>query len=200
MSWETQQFLIIVGVVLFCIGICFLVLAPHTLLSYESMMAFAKRWRMQHRVITDFDDSKEPYLLRWNRRFGKISFKIHAILRADGDRCVHDHPWWFIRIILAGGYTEVYENRKGQLVTQELKVWRPWAPWRIYWCPRDFKHRITKITNGMVSWSFVISGPHWQEWGFFVKRNGVQQKMHYKEFCAMPEGKRIGWCQEDDKS
>lgn len=31
---------------------------------------------------------------------------IHSILRSDDDQCLHDHPWNFTSLILAGGYFE----------------------------------------------------------------------------------------------
>lgn len=51
-----------------------------------------------------------PYLIRWNL-FGIgedskwFSVKIHNILVSD-DECLHDHPWWFVSIILKGSYKE----------------------------------------------------------------------------------------------
>jgi hypothetical protein len=49
-----------------------------------------------------------PYLYRWyliprNRRF---NIYLHKFLRDDDDRALHDHPWWFVSLILKGGYFE----------------------------------------------------------------------------------------------
>ncbi len=51
-----------------------------------------------------------PYLIRWNifglgRDSKLFSIKLHKILISD-DECLHDHPWWFVSIILKGSYTE----------------------------------------------------------------------------------------------
>jgi hypothetical protein len=49
-------------------------------------------------------DPARPYLLRWyiwrSKRFG--SCYLHKFLRDDDDRALHDHPWWFVSLILIG--------------------------------------------------------------------------------------------------
>lgn len=52
-----------------------------------------------------------PYLLRWfliprNRWF---NIYLHKFCRDDDDRALHDHPWWFVSIMLQGSYVEHLE-------------------------------------------------------------------------------------------
>src|SRR5687767_11882279 len=50
----------------------------------------------------------DPYLYRWTFfDLGFCSLKLHKIVRDDYDD-LHDHPWDFWSLILAGGY---YEER-----------------------------------------------------------------------------------------
>ncbi|WP_425618078.1 hypothetical protein NA78x_001771 [Anatilimnocola sp. NA78] len=154
------------------------------------------------KVITDLARAA-PYLIRWSMwlPFG-CSLKLHQIVRPDDDRCMHDHPWWFLRIILWGGYTEdvrhAFElNETAWMLdvyteTCVRKPWRPWAPWRIYWCPSNFAHRITKLTNGRSSWSLVLCGPRSQEWGFFTRSGWVA----WREFVNAAWSKRVLWCED----
>lgn len=134
------------------------------------------------RVITDLARTT-PYLIRWSLwlPFG-MSLKLHQIVRPDDDRCAHDHPWWFVRIILWGGYTEACgeENR-----VEHRK------PWRIYFCPTGFRHRILTLPNGE-SWSLVLCGPRSQRWGFFTN----QGWMHWKSFVDAAWSKRVLWCDD----
>lgn len=49
-----------------------------------------------------------PYLRRWhvlprNRLF---NLYLHHFLRDDDDRALHDHPWCWASLVLAGGYYE----------------------------------------------------------------------------------------------
>ena len=133
---------------------------------------------------------EDLYLRRWNMYLPfRWSIKVHKIVRNDDDRCQHDHPWIFIRIILWGGYVE---ERGGKRVV--LKPWRPWAFWRIYPALGKFKHRIDRLLRP-VSWSLIICGPKKMEWGFYTKGGW----MHWQEFASQAKGKRIMWC-EDGRS
>lgn len=140
------------------------------------------------RTITNLDGSS-PYLTRWSLYlpFG-VSLKLHKIMRADDDRCHHDHPWWFIRIILAGGYVE--EHGKDFKVSHR-KPWRPWAPWRLYYCGAEFRHRIISLPKN-VNWTLVVSGSRKREWGFYTKRGWVQ----WREFVNEVLTTRVLWCEE----
>jgi hypothetical protein len=48
------------------------------------------------------------YMKRWILRlpFG-FTIRLHQILRSDGDRHLHDHPFDFTSLLLTGGYTEI---------------------------------------------------------------------------------------------
>ena len=117
-----------------------------------------------HFVIGGADD---PYMLRWyliprNRRF---NIYLHKFLRHDDDRALHDHPWWFISIMLKGGYYEIVKGGKCigraapsiafRRATHRHRVvlrapqgkslpcwtlifaWRPKRTWG-FWCPKGF--------------------------------------------------------------
>lgn len=59
-----------------------------------------------HMVIGGTND---PYLLRWYLipRNPIVNVYLHKFLRSDDDRALHDHPWWFVSLILRGQYDEV---------------------------------------------------------------------------------------------
>lgn len=48
------------------------------------------------------------YMKRWILRlpFG-FTLRLHLILRSDGDRHLHDHPFDFVSLLLTGGYVEI---------------------------------------------------------------------------------------------
>lgn len=57
------------------------------------------------KVINDGCD--RPYLIRFSIfEFFGFSLKLHFILRSDDDRSLHDHPWTFWTLMIAGGYWE----------------------------------------------------------------------------------------------
>lgn len=141
---------------------------------------------LTYRTIFDLKGTKD-YLHRWSLWLPLgLSIKIHRIMRTDEDRCEHDHPWWFIRFILWGGYTEQINGK-----LRQRKPWRPWAFWRIYPCLPSFRHRITKLPR-KENWSLVICGRNKGDWGFFTKKGWVS----WRKFLNYATFNRILWCDE----
>lgn len=57
------------------------------------------------------------FLKRWTvMKIGKLHIRIHDITGADTTTLLHTHPFWYISVILCGGYTEIME-RGGVLVS-----------------------------------------------------------------------------------
>lgn len=57
-----------------------------------------------------------PYLRRWvvEGKSGR-SVRIHHFYRSDDARHFHDHPWWFVTLVVRGGYTDVSEMGEDKL-------------------------------------------------------------------------------------
>ena len=77
---------------------------------------------------------------------------LHKFLRSDDDRAPHNHPWWFISIILTGSYTE--HTRTGPLLRR--------APSIVYRSP-NHSHRIMLVPGKTVRTLF-ITGPVVRQW------------------------------------
>lgn len=102
----------------------------------------------------------DPYLLRWwliprNRWF---NIYLHRIAKSDDDRALHDHPWWNVSYVLAGGYTEHRIAAGGVHSTRVLTAGR--------WLFRKAStaHRL-ELHDGPC-WSLFVTGPVIREWGF----------------------------------
>jgi hypothetical protein len=79
---------------------------------------------------------------------------LHRIGSSDADPCMHDHPWWFLSIILRGGYTEhtphgVFNRRPGQFIYH----------------PVGWLHR---VELSKPAWTILIGGPVKRVWGFMT--------------------------------
>lgn len=85
-----------------------------------------------------------------------LSIFVHDFLRSDSDRCVHDHPWWFVSVILRGGYWEVDKDR----------VYRWHGPGSILVRRATWAHRIELKNPWDPVTSLVITGPKVRQWGF----------------------------------
>lgn len=136
-----------------------------------------------HSVIQDLN-RKRDYLSRWSLWLpGGLSIKVHKILVADNDRCEHDHPWWFIRVILWGGYREIVKGR-----LYDRLPWRPWYFWRIYPCLPSFQHKIIRLFRGE-SWSLVLCGKNKGYWGFITKDGWVPWQVFLDNVK-----RAVAWC------
>lgn len=148
-----------------------------------------KLFSISNTRVLDFGGVNE-YLLRWSLwlPFG-LSLKLHRIIRADDDRCEHDHPWWFIRVILYGGYKEKIKGK-----VYDRLPWRPWAFWRIYPCLPSFQHAIIKL-NKKENWSLVLCGRNKGTWGFITK----QGWMRWDAFLNGTRQQLVVWCGKGDE-
>lgn len=115
-----------------------------------------------------------PYLTRWTlsgKRFegnGRAVF-LHHFERSDADE-MHDHPWRFVSLILAGGYYEV-TPAKGWVngIGPTQKRW--YGPGRILTRPAEWIHRV-EIPPGRCCWTLILRGVRVRSWGFHCPNLG----------------------------
>lgn len=69
----------------------------------------------------------------------------------------HDHPWWFITLLLKGGYLERQSLKVGSKLTRRY-------PGMILYRPADHAHDV--VTPYGRSWSLVVTGRKSRDWGF----------------------------------
>ncbi len=109
----------------------------------------------------------DVYLNRWfviprNKWF---NIYLHEFCRSDDDRALHDHPWFWLSLILDGEYSE-HRIRAGGVATRVLRTQgsiRVAAPWTA--------HRV-ELTVGRV-WTLFITGPRLRVWGFHCPQRWV---------------------------
>lgn len=134
-----------------------------------------------------------PYMLRWFilPRNRWLNVYLHKFMRDDDDRALHDHPWWFVSLMLWGSYVE----------TRPARSWEPLAYYRRRegWF-RDFRrgwlsivyrratdqHRVS-LDNGHC-WTLVITGPKVRTWGFWCPKGFVP----WDEFVDQSDHGNIG--------
>lgn len=122
--------------------------------------------------------------------YSLLSARIHHILRSDMDRALHDHPWWYITIILKGGYYEVTPvdgprprraMKFNTMRSGELKsYYRKWyGPGSIRFARAKQQHRL-EIPKGATAWTLFIHGPKCREWGYQVPAKGWVHNEEYE--------------------
>lgn len=125
-----------------------------------------------------------PYLLRWwviprNRVFNVY---LHAFLRSDDDRALHDHPWANASLLLEGTYTE-HEIAAGGVHTRtvyEAGDVRVRASGRM-------AHRV-ELHAGPCRTLF-LTGPVYRSWGFHCPDAGW---VHWERFVDARDNGAIG--------
>ena len=139
-------------------------------------------WLEQHdrkRIIMD-RASKEPLLTRYyiflkDRKWFPFNVFIHKFHSSDpGD--VHDHPWPYATLILAGGYYEYVPefNSKGDMIA-ETKHWR--KPGHFRTCSANSYHRI-ELDPSVTAWTLFMPGPQKREWGFLVNNKWIHNDIY----------------------
>lgn len=127
-----------------------------------------------HKVIGPLDN---PYMYRWFIfKVGKLPrVYLHRFLRSDEDRALHNHPWWFVSILLRGSYIE--HNRGGPV--------RRSAP-SIAYRGLDHDHRV-ELVPGKPVWTLFITGPVRQPWGFWCTNGTDEHLVPWREFDGCDE-------------
>ena len=131
-----------------------------------------------HQIIGDPD---APYLRRWyllppNRH---LNIYLHHFRSSDDDRALHDHPWAFASILIAGAYLEITDS------ASTLRT-----PGSIARRRADHRHRIQLVTKPDGTergcWTLLITGPHRRQWGFWCGRRFVPWQQFGPRGCDSP--------------
>ena len=125
----------------------------------------------RRRVIYDRLDN-EPYLERYylflkNRESFPFNIFLHRFLKSDPDD-LHDHPWAFRTLILAGGYWEF---------TDDGKFWR--GPLSYRYSPANTFHRVELDKNIPYCWTLFIPSKSFKEWGFKTKDGWLKHDEYF---------------------
>jgi hypothetical protein len=116
---------------------------------------------------------ERPYLLRWFLipRNHRLNIYLHKFMRDDDDRALHDHPWWFVSVMLWGRYKEFVVSALGG--QQRLDRRTGSAAFR----PAVHRHRVElfKDEQGQPQpcWTLVITGRKSRTWGFWCNKGFV---------------------------
>ena len=135
--------------------------------------------------------SRLPYLTRWtllgrrNEGTGRAVF-LHRFRRSDADE-LHDHPWPFVSIILAGGYHEV-TPAPGWAGGSGPTRRRWYGPGSVLRRPARWIHRV-EIPDGAEAWTLILRGRKERSWGFWWPSVGfVPWRVHLANAEATGRG------------
>lgn len=130
-------------------------------------------WRQQ------LGRSECPYAERWVLNLYFFSIRLHHFIRSDDARAFHDHPWWFITMVLRGGYTDRSPDGDDHLGVRSIR-----------YRPALHKHTIVVDSGGV--WTVLITGPQTRRWGFWVNNKWKKSNKYFFEHGHHP-------CDQDEK-
>lgn len=110
------------------------------------------------------------YLFLKDRKRFPFNAFLHKFQKGDpGD--VHDHPWPYFTLVLAGGYYEwIPQFHDDGTMSCEVRKWR--GPGHFRFCSANSYHRI-ELKPGVTPWTLFMPGPQRQEWGFLVDNKWI---------------------------
>jgi hypothetical protein len=134
------------------------------------------------RIIMD-RQCDEPLLTRYyvflkDRKRFPFNIFLHKFHKGDpGD--VHDHPWPYFTLILAGGYYEwIPQFNDDGTMSCEVRKWR--GPGHFRFCSANSYHRI-ELKDGVTPWTLFMPGPQKQEWGFLVDNKWIHNDNYLEQ-------------------
>lgn len=113
------------------------------------------------------------YLKRWVINFWLFSIRLHHWRSSDDRRYFHDHPWWFITVVLKGGYIDVSPQGKDKLTTGSIR-----------WRSAYHRHYVRVASRGC--WSLLLTGRSFRHWGFWVKNKFLRARRYFFKFGHHP--------------
>lgn len=98
--------------------------------------------------------------------------RYHHILESD-QSAMHDHPWDFVSVILAGSYVESTPAGECEFGPGSVLVRRA-----------EELHRLT-LPSGPV-WTFIVVGPARRRWGFHTDDGWIP----WQQYLGVPSSER----------
>lgn len=123
---------------------------------------------------------ESPYMLRWYLipRNRWLNLYLHKFLSDDEDRALHDHPWWFVSLMIRGSYYETSEAAPSVFVSNIREA--PSLAFR----SATHRHKVALLRdlNGqpIPCWTVVLTGRNRREWGFWCPAGFV----HWRKFLS----------------
>jgi hypothetical protein len=96
-----------------------------------------------------------PYLIRWRLETPLGSLRVHHWLGPDDDRAFHDHPWWFLTLVVRGDYEDRSTGGADRLHAGSVRF-------------RRALHRHTVVPGPGGAWTVMVTGKRTRAWGFWL--------------------------------
>lgn len=109
------------------------------------------------------------YVKRWYFETDLFSVRLHHWLHSDDARAIHDHPSWFITLVLKGGYTDSTPNGAERMSAFTIRF-------------RPAMHRHTVQVDESGCWTLLIFGPKSRKWGFWLRDKFIKANKYFLKY------------------
>lgn len=116
-----------------------------------------------------------PYLYRIVLPCKWFSIRLHWWVASDDLRSLHDHPWWFLTLVLWGSYTDYTRGGRDILRFGSLRF-----------RPANHKHRVYIHSKRCIT--LLITGPESRRWAFYPLGTGkrLMRDKYFAEYGHHP--------------
>ncbi len=150
---------------------------------YSHIGVYMRRWWIvPYKHECRFSFRKHPF--GWLLQKFDIAIRIHEILKSDEANALHCHPWWYITVILKGGYKEVTPIYKKDASYCDYKS-TYYGSGSILIRSSKSRHRLEIVDNNIgnvhaipVTTTLFITFKKQKSWGFYKRHDKF---IHYKE-------------------
>lgn len=129
---------------------------------FESPSVYQFKWREKLYCQTGV------YVERWYLETPFGSVRLHHWIHSDDGRAFHDHPWWFITIVLWGSYTDKTPDGDERMTLGKVKF-------------RPALHMHTVKVDPKGAWTFLLTGPKSRKWGFKLGQKWKKSNKYFLE-------------------
>ena len=98
-----------------------------------------------------------------------LNIYLHKFQKDDEDQALHDHPWWFVSIMLRGKYREIVRDHYVERSAPSMAFRSATHAHRVV-LKRDHKDR------PIPCWTILITGSVQRTWGFWCPKGFVNWK------------------------
>jgi hypothetical protein len=142
-------------------------------------------WFDHSDILRTIDGKLFVYMRRHKLLTTKLGeVRIHEIMLSDQDEFLHDHPFNFVSIMLAGSYEETWRDPVQHVTPIDYSTHvEVRSALSVRYVPATRLHKLRLVGGGKV-WTLVLTGPRNRQWGF---AHGEHWKP-WDEFVNVPDG------------
>lgn len=129
------------------------------------------KWRLAWAEPLGLPDC--PYVIRWTAETPLFSARVHHWLGPDDVRAEHDHPWWFLTLVIRGGYTDLSSSGNTRLSAPCVRF-------------RSASHRHVVLPDDGGAWTLLVTGRIFRRWGFWPDGKFVRANKWFLKYGHHP--------------